>query len=261
MRIEMAGAPGSPERPDEDWAAGALPASGHGGFVVALDGVTPPAHDVGCSHTVPWFTSRLGGSLAELSVSHPDLTLPEVLAESIRRTADVHRTSCDLSHPRTPQATVALARWDARTIEYLVLCDAVLLLEAPDGAVRAVLDDRLDRLPRSALASVATVDATLRNREGGFFTAAADPSVASRAVTGRAPLTEVRSVTAMSDGASRWTERFHQGDWAALLGVVRESGPRGLIERVRELERADAAGPAPLGGKTHDDAAVVFAEF
>ncbi|NEE13933.1 hypothetical protein G3M58_46690, partial [Streptomyces sp. SID7499] len=102
------------------------------------------------------------------------LPLTEVLAEAISRTADTHRATCDLSHVRTPQATVVVARWGEHVIEHLVLSDSVLLLESSDGTVRAVLDDRLDRLPPGSLASNEIADATVRNKEGGFFTAAAD---------------------------------------------------------------------------------------
>ncbi|MEI7034640.1 hypothetical protein [Streptomyces pratensis] len=263
MRIELATAPGSSERPNEDWVSAALPASGRGGVLVLLDGVTPPAEDHGCAHPVPWFTARLGGALVELSGSRPDLPLPEALGAAISRTADAHRATCDLSHARTPQATAVLARWDEREVEYLVLSDSALLLEAPDGTVRAVLDDRLDRLPPGSLASAAIADSTVRNKEGGFFTAAADPAVAARAVTGRVPLSEVRALAALTDGASRWTETFGRGDWGAALGLLREEGPQGLIDRVRKLEAADArAGRARLGrGKTHDDATAVLVEL
>ncbi|MGW8883984.1 hypothetical protein [Streptomyces sp. NPDC055749] len=261
MRMELATEPGSRERPNEDWASATLPASGQGGSLVLLDGVTPPQGDDGCVHSVPWFTARLGGALAELSCSRRDLTLTEVLAESIRRTADTHRFHCDLSHARTPQATVVLARWGEHEIEYLVLCDSVLLLESPDGAVRAVLDDRLDRLPPGSLASEAVTDARVRNKEGGFFTAAADPGVASRAVTGRVPRSEVRSLAALTDGASRWTEKFREGDWTAALELLRKTGPQGLIDRVRELERADTERTYLRRGKTHDDATAVFVQF
>ncbi|WP_411080989.1 hypothetical protein [Streptomyces sp. cmx-18-6] len=263
MRIELATAPGSPERPNEDWVSTALPASGQGGSLVLLDGVTPPLADHGCVHSVPWFTARLGGALVELSGSRPDLDLAGVLAEAISRTADAHRATCDLSHARTPQATVALARWDEQAIEYLVLSDSVLLLEAPDGTVQAVLDDRLDRLPPGSLASAAIVDARLRNKEGGFFTAAADPAVASRAVTGTVPAAGVRTLAALTDGASRWTEVFREGDWTAALDLLRKAGPQGLIDRVRELEEADAAAGRVrlLGSKTHDDATAVLVEL
>ncbi|MEE1737133.1 protein phosphatase 2C domain-containing protein [Streptomyces sp. BE147] len=261
MRIELASVPGSPERPNEDWVSTALPASGQGGSLVLLDGVTPPRGDDGCVHSVPWFTARLGGSLAELSGSRRDLTLTGILSESIRRTADAHRATCDLSHVRTPQATVVLARWDEHRVEYLVLSDSALLLEAPDGTVRPVLDDRLDRLPPGALASETVADTQFRNQEGGFFTAAADPRVASRAVTGETPRARVRALAALTDGAGRWTETFHEGDWTATLGLLRKVGPQGLIDRVRELENADTDRVYLRRSKTHDDATAVYAEF
>ncbi|MFK8909159.1 hypothetical protein [Streptomyces sp. YS-3] len=263
MRIELATAPGDPARPNEDWAATALPAAGRGGVLVVLDGVTPPPGNGDCVHDVPWFTARLGGALTELSGSRRDLPLTRILAESIRRTADAHRGTCDLSHPRTPQATVVLARWDEEAVEHLVLSDSALLLESPDGVVRAVLDDRLDRLPAGLLVSDEVADARARNKEGGFFTAAADPSVAALAVTGRTPARDVRALAALTDGATRWVETFREGDWADCLALTAKAGPRGLIDRVRELERADAdAGRTYLRhGKTHDDATAVYVEL
>ncbi|MFI8512835.1 hypothetical protein ACIGHB_17065 [Streptomyces sp. NPDC085460] len=263
MRSEVATLPGSPERPNEDWAAAALPASGGGGTLVLLDGVTPPPGDVGCAHTVPWFTARLGGALTELSTSRPDLTLSEILSRAIRRTAELHTDTCDLSHVRTPQATVVLARWGADSVDHLVLSDSVLLIEAPDGSVRAVRDDRLDRVPREVLRSHAATD-RLRNREGGFFTAAADPSVAERAVTGTTPAAEVRALAALTDGASRWVERFGAGDWAECARVLAKEGPAGLLRRVRVLETVAAAEAGVghgRGGKVHDDATGVYVAF
>jgi hypothetical protein len=262
MRTELVSEPGDPARPNEDFASVGLPASGQGGSVVVLDGVTPPRDDTGCLHSVPWFSSRLGGALTELSLSRRDLPLSEVLARSIRRTADAHAETCDLSHPRTPQATVVLARWSPAEVEYLVLSDSVLLLESRTGAVTPVLDDRLSRLPRASLATDAVADATVRNREGGFFTAAADPSVAGRAVTGSVPRTEVRTLTALTDGATRWVEKFHEGDWSDLHTLVRKEGAQALVDRVRTLESADAEPRVRLGrSKTHDDATVVHVEW
>lgn len=260
MRTEVICEPGSPDHANEDFAAVAVPASGQGGSLVVLDGVTPPPTTYGCRHSVAWFTSRLGGALTELSVSPDNLALTDVLAEGISRTAKSHASTCDLSHPRTPQTTVVLARWSPRSVEYLVLSDSALLLLRPDGTVTAVLDDRLARLPRASLASADVTDATLRNREDGFFTAAADPSVARRAVTGTLPRGEVRALAALTDGATRWVDRFRQGDWADCFWVVREEGAPELLRRVRNLERADST-RAHLGrAKQHDDATVVYVE-
>ncbi|MDI3385975.1 hypothetical protein QIS99_07040 [Streptomyces sp. B-S-A8] len=281
MRIELATEPGDPGRPNEDYASVALPASGKGGTLVLLDGVTPPAGDYGCLHSVPWFTARLGGALGELSGSRRDLGLREVLAEAIARTAEAHRLTCDLSHSRTPQATVVLVRWDEERVEHLVLSDSALLVEAADGTVTPVLDGRLDTLPpeidrlRSAVRAlpegsperaaaareyVAGVEA-LRNAEGGFFTAAADPEVARRAVCGVRARAGVRSVAALTDGAARWVERFGAGDWPECLALLRKAGPQELIDRVRALESADPQGRAAPRGKVHDDAAAVFVEL
>ncbi|MFE1289097.1 protein phosphatase 2C domain-containing protein [Streptomyces sp. NPDC058751] len=262
MRTELVSEPGDPDRPNEDFASVGLPASGQGGSLVLLDGVTPPRSDYGCVHPVPWFCARLGGALTELSVSQGDLPLSEVLARAIRRVADAHADTCDLSHPRTPQATVVLARWSPAQVEYLILSDSALLVESPAGEVAVLMDDRLARLPRAALVSDAVVDSTVRNMEGGFFTAAADPSVASRAVTGVLPRSSVRALTALTDGAARWVERFRAGDWAELFALVREEGSASLVERVRRLERSEAAErPEGRRGKTHDDATVVFVEL
>ncbi|MER5930126.1 hypothetical protein [Streptomyces sp. NPDC002054] len=261
MRIDLASAPGNPERPNEDWLSAVVPACGGGGVLVALDGVTPPAGEDGCVHGVPWFTARLGGRLTELSGSRRDMPLDRILAESIRDTAAAHRDSCDLSHIRTPQATVVMARWGEAYVEHLVLSDSVLLLQSPEGEVTAVRDDRLDRIPREVLRSHAATDA-LRNayeREGAFFTAAADPAAAGRAVTGRTPRERVRALAALTDGAGRWTETFGEGDWADCMAVLRKEGAEGLITRVRTLESAPATPPAR--GKRHDDASAAYAEL
>ncbi|MFE0675604.1 hypothetical protein [Streptomyces sp. NPDC058867] len=261
MRTELVSEPGDPSRPNEDFAGVALPASGQGGAVVVLDGVTPPRNGTGCVHSVPWFTARLGGALTELTVSLPDVPLADTLSVALARTADAHRDTCDLSHPRTPQATVVLARWSPVAVEYLILSDSALLVESPDGTVTPLLDDRLARLPRSALATDAMVDADLRNKEGGFFTAAADPAVARRAVTGTLPRSRVRALAALTDGATRWVEKFGAGDWAGLMGVVRKEGGRALVDRVRALELADTDRSFLGRSKTHDDATVVLVEF
>ncbi|MFG1809462.1 hypothetical protein [Streptomyces sp. NPDC049040] len=253
MRVETATAPGVPGAPNEDFMAVALPAGGHGGALVLLDGVTPPPDNGGCVHSVPWFTARLGGALLELSVSRPDITLTDCLSAAIGGTADAHRDTCDLSHPLTPQATVVAVRWGADDMEHLVLSDSVLLVEAADGSVTAVLDDRIDRL-RAAGHRVAP----LRNLPGGFFTAAADPAVARHAVTGRAPLASLRGFAALSDGAARGVEVFGSDDWASAYAVLRKAGPEALLARVRERELADPDGVAVPRGKPFDDATAVL---
>ena len=148
-----------------------------------------------------------------------------------------HLLTFSPTHPTGNGGCGAVGRGD---VEYLVLSDSALLLESPEGTVTALRDDRLSRLPRSSLATDALVDATVRNKEGGFFTAAADPSVAARAVTGALPRGEVRALAALTDGATRWVEKFREGDWTDCFRFVRKEGAEALVDRVRMLERADA---------------------
>ncbi|SFD59797.1 protein phosphatase 2C domain-containing protein [Streptomyces aidingensis] len=267
MRCEWVTEPRSDGHPNDDYAATAAPAPGRGGTVVLLDGVsTRPGESTGCGHGTPWYTARLGGALLHRCGSRPDLPLTECLVQAIDETARGHGDGCELSHPRTPQATVVAARWDATAVEYLVLCDSVLLIQRTDGRVLPVLDTRLDEVWAAARTAVpygeraAFIEAR-RNAEDGFFTAAADPSVAHRAVTGTLPRAGVRALAALTDGASRWTEVFRLGDWEALFAVLAEKGPREVIAQVRAAERADPSCTAFPRGKIHDDATAALAEL
>lgn len=267
MRLLAATEPGSPGVPNEDFFAMACPAGREGGALVVLDGVTgDAAAGDGCRHGVAWFVARLGGALLERALARRAAPLADCLATAIERTAAAHRATCDLSHPRTPQATVVCARWGEAAVEYLVLCDAVLLLQAPGGSVRQVTDARLDelrpaarRLPAAA-ARAAFLEG-MRNAEGGFFTAAADPAVAGRAVAGSTERERVRALAAVTDGAGRWVDVFRLGGWDELFAALAGAGPGAVIGQVRAAERADPAGRAFPRGKAHDDATAVLAEL
>ncbi len=271
--------PGQPGGPNEDYAGFT-----ERGVAVVLDGVTPPADgDNGCCHGVAWFTGNLGRVLLQTAGARRGADISTCLADAVAATAAAHGPACDLSHPKTPQATVAMLRWDRHELEYLVLSDAAVLIETGDGRVRTVLDDRLDTmgdrpdlraLRQKAEAAAAGSPAreaavqahlaarqALRNKEGGFFTAAADPDVSRHAVIGAMPRDQVSAAAALTDGATRWTQLFGMGDWAALFGVLRQSGARDLVKQVRAAEAADHDCVEFRRTKTHDDASIVFVEL
>lgn len=261
----------------------ALSSEGYGVGVV-LDGVTPPASGItGCVHSVPWFTKRLGEALLRIAGERDSPALADCLDEAIARVAHAHGPNCDLTHVHTPQATVTAVRWNSERVEYLVLSDSVVLLESMDGAVTPVFETRmddvrskpevrrlyeqLDGLPAGSSARLAVtgeLDAIwdgLRNAQGGFYTAGGNPSVGQYAVTGSRPRAAVRSVAALTDGATRWTEVFHLGEWADLMAVLRADGCDALVNQVRLAEQADPAGEDQSGRKKHDDASVLYAAW
>src|SRR5262249_50645173 len=100
-----------------------------------------------------------------------------------------------------------------------------------------------------------------RNRVGGFWVAAADPSAADEAIIGRYPVTAVMNLVAVTDGAARLVERFHLSTWGETVRMVMDHGPQALIREVRLAERSDPQGRRWPRGKTSDDATAALVEW
>ncbi|MCX4747681.1 protein phosphatase 2C domain-containing protein [Kitasatospora sp. NBC_01287] len=220
-------------------------------FVVVLDGATRSAPETGCAHDVAWVTRRLGVALGRLLVEEPGLTLTRTLALAIERVRRLHGAGCDLDHPDSPSATVALLRRRGEWLEHLVLADSPVLIELTDGRLEAVLDDRVDQLPAYDLATVAR----LRNAPGGFWVAGARVAAAEQALTGAHPVSSVTRFAVLTDGVSRLVERYGWS-WRQLLDLLDEQGPDSAVRAVRAAELADP--PGRFRGKRHDDATVAF---
>lgn len=134
-------------------------------------------------------------------------------------------------------------------VEHLVLADSPVVLRSPDGKITVHSDDRIERLPERTLEAVRR----LRNQPGGFWAASTEPQAAYEAVVGTTDRADVDVIAILSDGASRFSERYGHS-WEELLDVLTTDGPRRLIDLVREH---DAAATTP-GWKRYDDASVVL---
>jgi hypothetical protein len=273
MRVWLASAPGSAERPNEDFVAAS------DDVVVLLDGAgTPPGIESGCSHGVAWYARQLGAQLLIEAGATPGRPLCEALAVSINRVREMHTGTCDLTHPGIPSATVTAVRHNGGDLEYLVLADSVLVLDVLDGDPVVVTDDRLaqtsrtlrtamDALPTGspehaeALRSYTETLGSHRNTEGGFWVANTDPAAATHALTGSLPADTLRAVALLSDGASRLVDRFALADWADTLKLLREEGPAELIRRVRTAEEDDPHGERWPRGKAKDDASAAYCDL
>jgi hypothetical protein len=268
MRVLLASEPSAAGRPNEDFAA-AVP-----GAAVLLDGAGyHPASGIGCMHGIAWYARTLGGLLAA-GACDDGMPLAEVLSRRIERVSQMHAGTCDLGHPATPGATVIIARQRGDTLEWLLLCDSVLLLQPRAGEPRAITDTKLSETNARFWPAASLVSGTpehdaawraysreledARNQPGGYWLAAADPAAAGHALTGSEPLAGLSAVALLSDGASRLADRFHLAAWAQICGILAADGPRGLIEQVRAAESADPRGERWPRGKIHDDATAVF---
>jgi hypothetical protein len=222
-------------------------------FVVVLDGATAPRGvDSGCRHTVAWLVAQLGAQLAVPLLARSTAPLPELLADAIAAVGVGHAGTCDLSNPDSPSSTVAMIRVGADTVEHLVLADSPVVVRSPAGKVSVHSDDRIDLLPDYSVATISR----LRNLPSGFWVASTEPNAAYEAVTGTTDRADVDVVAVLTDGASRYAERYGH-TWEDLVDVLTTAGPRALVERVWQHD-TDAS-PDTFRGKRYDDATAVLA--
>ena len=257
MRVSSVSVAGSGES-NEDIAATA------GDVVVVLDGVSKwYTAESGCRHGTVWYVRQL----AERILNHAagDVPLSDAVAGAIADVADAHRDTCDLTHPWTPSATVAVLRESAECVDYLIIADCVLVVETKHGVV-AHTDTRLAELLRRLREPDAPEEFRqhlkeglrgLRNNPDGYWVASVDPEAARQAVTGSIAREAVHRAALLSDGASCLVDNYSQATWEELLAM----GPAALVDAVRACEKSDPDRARWPRGKVHDDATAAYCEF
>ncbi|GGK72688.1 hypothetical protein Sme01_07820 [Sphaerisporangium melleum] len=246
-----AAAPGGGGRRNEDFVIAGPD------WVVVLDGATAAAGaDSGCRHDVAWYVARLGTGLARGLAAGPETDLRDVLADAIREVTGCHGGSCDLDNPDSPSSTAAIVRRRGAAVDYLVLCDSPVVLRGRDGTVRVIHDDRTEHLPGGRPYSAALVR-SMRNRQGGFWVAAARPEAAHQALTGSVAAADLDGALLVTDGVTRLVEWYGR-TWEHLTATAATAGPVELIIQVRAAEREHGA---PRGAKPHDDATAAWVRW
>jgi hypothetical protein len=259
--------PGDPTIPNEDWTAASAD------IIVVLDGATARI-GTGCRHGIAWYVDKLGTGLMTTATAEPHRMLRDLLADAIRRVAAMH-PECDLSHPGTPSAGVAMVRLNGDRLEYLVLADTVIVIRTSDGDL-TLTDNRVRQTAReerdaatalpfdseertAALQRMKRREQEFRNRPGGFWVAAADPIAAEHAITGSIPVEGASAIAVLTDGAARCVMPFDLITWADMLRILESDGPADLIRQVREIEASDPTAERWRRAKRSDDATVVYA--
>lgn len=225
-------------------------------FAVVLDGATAePDTDTGCVHGVRWFARQLTGALArrlalDASAARP---LADVLHDALDAVGRSHADTCDLTNLCSPSATAAILRHRDRHADYLVLGDSPIVLEADDGTVSTVADDRLARYTGTWADMRHS-----RNVPGGFWVAGNNPAAAGHALVGTVPVAGLRRAALLTDGVTRLVERY-DWSWRDLVSALDETGPAEVISLTRQAERRTPHGR--FVGKRHDDATAALCRF
>jgi hypothetical protein len=199
--------------------------------------------------------SNIGATAAE---DRADRSPADSLAQAITDVAALHADTCDLDHPGSPSATVAILQEQPEAVDCLVLGEATILLDESAG-IRVVTDDRLEHVAavqHSAMhqhatgsadhdrsfAELVTEQRRHRNHPDGFWVASADPAAAQHALTDTVPRDGLERAAVLSDGATRLVDRFGLLDWPSFLDVLAEQRPDAIIQQVRAAEDSDPEG-------------------
>jgi Protein phosphatase 2C len=242
---------------------------------VVIDGASvPPELGTGCGHGTAWFARQLGTQLLALLSTEANRSPADNLAQAITAVAALHAGTCDLGHPGSPSATVAILREQPDAVDYLVLGDTTILLEEPTG-IRVITDDRLEHVAAvqhgamhqhatgsadhaRSFAELVAEQRRHRNHPDGFWVASTDPDAAQHALADTVARNGPRRAAVLSDGATRLVDRFGLLDWPSFLNTLAEQGPGAIISQVRAAEDSDPDGRRWPRGKRHDDASAAF---
>jgi len=263
--------PSTPESENED----AIVVTRDIGVVVDGAGL-PKSMRAGCSHSVAWFAQSIAHEF-HAALTTRCSTMADALAKSIAQVRDSHAAACDFE-AGSPGATVAAWRFSQNELEYLVLCDASVLLVDADGRCTQITDRRLeqavDRATRELVertadrASIAALRRTARvqvdadrNREGGWWVINDDPAAAEHALTGRRRSDDLIGAVACSDGATRAFDLLstHTLDQFAALCISGRAEE--IATHIRHTETDTACALRDEGMKTHDDLTVAASSW
>jgi hypothetical protein len=265
MRTQVATEPGSATAQNEDRSAVALDT------VVVIDGATART-DTGCVHGVAWYAEQLAAALLRHRSDGP----AAALTAAIRDVADLHRGTCDLDHPGSPSAAVGIVEVSGDELRYLVLADVSVAIDT-GAEIVVICDDRVSRVARPEREAAAALpfgspekaaarvlmrrtELAARNTPGGYWVAGSDPAAVAHALTGTVPLSTVRRVALLTDGAARAVDSFQLHDWRTLLDLVADRGPATLLAQVRAAEAGDPQGVRWPRNKISDDATVAYCD-
>jgi hypothetical protein len=272
MKVTMATSPGHVGQPNEDFV-GAAP-----GIAVLLDGAGIVGTEEICRHGVAWYSHTLGATLLARLARVRGTDLVGALADSIEQVAGQHRYTCDIANPSSPQSTVAMIRLEGDRADYLVLADALVVLDPSNASPQVMADPREVSVRRECTAplhgltagtleheraqlSVIEALRARRNKPGGYWIAKDDPHAAAEAVTGSVPLRRLNGAALLSNGASRIVDPYRLAEWPAVLELLRTSVPDEILRRIREAETEAGAAGSLAGFGSSDDATVAYCDL
>ncbi|MFH8295441.1 hypothetical protein [Streptomyces sp. NPDC018059] len=215
MRAEFASVAARSDRPNGNWVGVTA------GAVVLLD-----SDGCGTERELRLFGSSVLGRIAD-----PAVAVRSCLGEVSVQTQQPSDGCEGGDFTRSPRLAAAVLRCVGGVLEWVVVHDAVVVLDVP-GGLRVIVGE-LDEDGR---------------------TAAGEP------VSGRVELADVRQAAVLSGGAARLVT-FGLAVWRQVMDTLAKDGPQVLIDEIRQFEAVDREGRRWPRSGTTDDATAVLVRF
>lgn len=229
-------------------------------LVVVLDGVSTLTDD---TPRGGWYAQTLGEEIVAVHERAQYLDLRTTLHEALTTVA----TEYDLVPGASPAATAAIVRHRPHDhmVDALVLCDTPVVVEQRDG-FELLRDERLETLVRLspdrevmfeqlragcgfAAPEHRRVVEQLRdhqmqriNQVGdplAYWVAEATPEVAFQAVVRSWPVSDIKRMWVMTDGALAGVEPYGLWSWDAFADACTAIGPQQAVETIHAHEHND----------------------
>jgi len=245
-----------------------------GNAAIVLDGASP--FEKGAVSPAE-YVDHLGEHLAEGLRAAPAVDLKSALASAITSTAEELQLDADTS----PASTVSIVRVGDDAVDLLVLGDTPIFygdrrsiheftdtrmadLRLPESAVyrRRLAEGRgYDDEHRELLARLQRRQRERRNREGGWWIAAEDPTAARHSLNRTISRRELSWAVIATDGAANPIRHLGLDSWDQL--AQRDDGELySLLEQCHDWEdRSDPDGQSLPRSKRHDDETIVVLDF
>lgn len=104
-------------------------------MIVVVDGAGIRGTEDLCRHGVAWYARSLGTNLLDRLRRDPAAVLSEALGDAIDAVTAMHRVTCSVTDPSSPQASVAVLRLAGNCADYLVLGDCYVVAESTPPVV------------------------------------------------------------------------------------------------------------------------------
>ena len=255
LHIVTAERPGDPNIPSEDRIFTTPNAC------IVLDGAT---QRVPLERSGGWLADELGRWLQAGLLADPLVDLVELLDEAVANVIDTY----NLVRGRSPSATVNIVRRTADHLDVLVLCDSPVVVLDGAGAIHQIRDDRIsacvarlrpsDPISTEVEAQYLADIESLRNAPDGFWCISASKRSARQSVIWQAPIIQIDTVLAMTDGVSVGVDTYRRpATWRETVELAKRH-PSLVLDAVHEAEVADIGQLQERRPKRHDDKALAL---